>query len=179
MQKFNYIVNRISLWFARLSVLCLLTMTLLVSMNVIARYIFKNPISWAMEINQYLFCGVTLFATAYSIKKDAHVRVDIIRVRLNKRLQNLLDFLAAPIILVVSCLLIWYGFSEAHLAYIYNKRSSSEVGTPLWPVWSVVAIGGIGSFLQTIVLCLENMQNFLTRNRNKGEEINPHKQQIS
>jgi len=159
MLRLGRFIDVLSTRLAHVAALLVLVMTFLVTANVVARYLIRSPIPWAMEVNQYLFCAVTLLASAYAIKEDVHVRVDLLRTRLHIRKRLLVDLAAFPIILVVCGLLVWYGSDEARLAYLYDRRSSSETALPLWPVWSIVAVGGFAFLLQSIVTWCRYYQN--------------------
>lgn len=129
--------------------LCLLLASVVVY-GVFTRYILRIPSDWTMEVSQYLFCGVSLLATGYALLKDSHVKIDLIRTRLSKNIQNRLDLVQYPIIVCICIILIWMGGEEFWGAFISNKRSESVVGMLLWPVWSTIPIGGILLLLAAI-----------------------------
>ncbi|SFN10121.1 TRAP transporter small permease subunit [Thermodesulforhabdus norvegica] len=144
------IIGRISYCLAAVAACLCLLLSLSVTVNVIARYVFHNPFSAAMEINQYLFCAITMFATAFSLREDAHVRVDVFRVRMSLRSRRRIDALTAPLTVALSSILVWFSIDELRLAILFNKRSNTEVGIPLWIVWSIMVVGSTGFFLEAL-----------------------------
>ena len=61
-------------------VACLLVffMMLVTSTEVVARYVFNNPTTWAWTINKQLFGIFILFAGVYTTYKCGHIRIEII-----------------------------------------------------------------------------------------------------
>ncbi len=129
--------------------LCLLLVVVVVY-GVFTRYILRAPSDWTMEISQYLFCGISLLATGYALLQGSHVRIDLVRNSLSKKIQKRLDLVQYPIILSLCIVLIWMGGEEFWGAFISNNRSESVIGMPLWPVWSTIPIGGILLLLAAI-----------------------------
>ena len=126
-----------------------LVLMLVISWGVVARYFLNSPTAWVMEISQYVFCAITLLATPYCLKNEGHVRVDIIRIKMSKKKQRIADIVTFPFVFLLCGILIWFGTEEAWLAFINNKRSSSALALPLWPVWSVIVLGSVIFLLQT------------------------------
>lgn len=136
------------------SFLCLLLVAVVVY-GVFTRYILKAPSDWIMEISQYLFCGISLFATGYALLKKSHISIDIMRLRLSSKTQKYFDLVQYPIVMSISFILIWMGGEEFWRAFINNTRSESVLGLLLWPVWSTIPMGGILLLLAAISGCFK------------------------
>lgn len=52
--------------------------TLLLFMNVVARYLFDTGFPWILETVQYLFAWVVLVGAAYGFKTGVHLGIDIL-----------------------------------------------------------------------------------------------------
>jgi TRAP-type mannitol/chloroaromatic compound transport system permease small subunit len=149
MKKIIELIDKITDYSGFCAALLGIILMLVISWGVIARYFLNSPTAWVMEISQYVFCAITLLATPYCLRNDGHVRVDIIRIKLSKKKQRIVDIMTFPFIFLLCGILIWFGSEEAWLAYVNNKRSSSALALPLWPVWSVIVLGSIIFLLQT------------------------------
>lgn len=123
--------------------------------GVFTRYVLHIPSDWIMEVSQYFFCGISLFATGYSFAEKSHVTIDIFRIRLSSKTQKYLDLVQYPIIISISLVLIWMGGEEFWRAFINNNRSESVVGLPLWPVWSTIPAGGVLLLFAAISGCFK------------------------
>lgn len=60
---------------ASLMVAATVTLTLL---QVVLRYFFNNPQSWAEEVGRYLFVWITFLGAAIAYAHNSHIRVDLI-----------------------------------------------------------------------------------------------------
>ena len=133
---------------------CLLLVAVVVY-GVFSRYILKSPSDWTMEVSQYIFCAISLFATGYALLEDSHVKIDLFRVRLSLKMQQRVDLVQYPIVICLSVLLIWMGGEEFWNAFVNNHRSESVLGLPIWPVWSTIPLGGVLLLLAAISGCLK------------------------
>ena len=66
---------------------------LLVITDLTLRYLFQITSIWIVELEWHLFSAVFLLGGAYTLKKDKHVRVDILYQKLGKRWQYVVDVL--------------------------------------------------------------------------------------
>ena len=123
------------------AILCFILMGVVV-FGVFTRYILQRPSDWTMEISQYIFCAMTLFATGYALMEGAHVRIDLIRNHMARRIQARMDMVQYPVVLCLCIILIWMGGEEFWSALVQYKKSESVLSLPLWPVWSTIPAGG-------------------------------------
>lgn len=141
--KINYITGLL------LGFIILLIMVLVIY-EVASRYFFNSPTLWSMEINQYLFCAVSLMGGGYCLLRDGHVRVDILYPKLSSRGQAIVDLCTYPLALVFCGLLIWQGSQETWIALVGHHLSDSVMAMPLWPVWLTVPVAGLLMVLQIV-----------------------------
>ena len=145
-------IDRISYYGALLSGLLTLLLVFIITYGVVVRYVFNAPQSWPMEVSTYVFCAITIFATAYCLQRDGHVRVDVIRLYYPQKLKSILDMLTFPLIVLLGYILCWFSAQEAYLAYAKGKTSSTALGLPLWPVWLAIFLGSALFFIQTLAM---------------------------
>jgi TRAP-type mannitol/chloroaromatic compound transport system permease small subunit len=154
--KINYITGLL------LGFVILLIMVLVVY-EVTSRYFFNSPTLWSMEINQYLFCAVSLMGGGYCLLRDGHVRVDIFYPRLSAKGQAVVDFCTFPLALVFCGLLVWYGGQETWMALKGHHLSDSVMAMPLWPVWTTVPAAGLLMGIQIISRLLGHISNLKSK----------------
>lgn len=61
--------------------------------QVILRYFFNAPQTWAEEVGRYLFVWITLIGASVSVARDNHIRLDAIVNMLPKAVQSPLDII--------------------------------------------------------------------------------------
>ncbi len=84
-------------------------MVITVVYDVIMRYGFKKGNIAVQEMEWHIFAVVFLIGAAYSLKKDAHVRVDILYTKLSTRQKAWIDFLGTLIFLIPFSLMVIYS----------------------------------------------------------------------
>ncbi|MBN2809250.1 MAG: TRAP transporter small permease subunit [Deltaproteobacteria bacterium] len=97
-------------------------MVVTVVYDVIMRYGFKRGNIAVQEMEWHLFAVIFLIGAAYSLKKDAHVRVDIIYTKLSTKQKAWIDLIGTFIFLIPFCIIIIYATSD----FISNSWAVGE-----------------------------------------------------
>lgn len=129
--------------------LCLI-MLFCVIYEVVARYFFNAPTLWSMEVNQYLFCIISLMGGGYCLVRDGHVRVDLLYPKLSAKGRAITDWCLFPLALLLCGLLVWFGWQETWDSIVDRRISDSVMGMPLWPAWFSVPVAGFLLGIQII-----------------------------
>jgi TRAP-type mannitol/chloroaromatic compound transport system permease small subunit len=115
------------------------------------RYIFNYSSNAWLEIQWYLYATVFLLASAHTLKRDEHVRVDVVVGRFSRRTQVWIDLFGFLLFLLPVCLLIlWYGIPFAALSIRSAEMSSNAGGLIVWPAKLLVPLGFLLLVLQGI-----------------------------
>ena len=107
----------------------LIILVLLVVYDASARYFFSTGSIALQELEWHLFDIIILFGIAYTLKENAHVRVDIFYASYsdkNKALVNLISSLF--FILPFSFLIIYLGIDFVSQSFIQKEMSSNPGG---------------------------------------------------
>ncbi len=125
--------------------------------EVVARYVFGAPTLWAFDISYMLNGSVFLLGAAYSLREDAHVRIDFLSQKFPQRVQQILNGLIY--LLVMSPIFFaftWVAGSKAIKAFVTGEVESVSPWAPLvWPFYAVIAIGLLAFALQFVVEALK------------------------
>src|SRR5210317_933257 len=62
---------------SKLACFLIFFMMLITATEVVARYVFNNPTTWAWTMNKQLFGIFILFAGVYATYKRSHIRIEI------------------------------------------------------------------------------------------------------
>jgi len=139
----NNFIGNVSGWLA-------LLMAFLITFEVVSRYIFSAPTMWSMEVNQYLFCAITLLGGGYCLLKDGHVRVDLFRPRFSPKTVAIVEMCTFPLAIMFFAILVWLGGSEFWTVLVEYQRSDTIMAFPMWPVWLTVPLGALLIELQIV-----------------------------
>ena len=131
-----------------LGVFCSVLMILMVInvfYDVIMRYFFNDVSIGMQELEWHLFAAMFMFGIAYTLKEDAHVRVDIFYDVMSAKKQAVINIfgsivLALPITLVI----LYFSWDYTLEAYHMGEGSGDPGGLPhRWIVRSVIPLSSI------------------------------------
>jgi TRAP-type mannitol/chloroaromatic compound transport system permease small subunit len=153
----NNFIGNLSGWLA-------LLMACLITVEVVSRYIFSAPTMWSMEVNQYLFCAITLLGGGYCLLKDGHVRVDLFYPKFSPKTVAIVEMCTFTLAIIFFAILVWLGGSEFWAVLVEHKKSDTIMAFPMWPVWLTVPLGAILIELQIIARYLRHVGNLKGEN---------------
>ncbi|NOT17702.1 MAG: TRAP transporter small permease subunit [Sulfuriferula sp.] len=134
-----------------------LLVTLISAGNALVRYTLGVSSNAGLEIQWYLFGAVFLLAAGYTLKHNAHVRIDFIYGRLSKRGQAWLDVLGTLLFLLpFTALIIWFSWDMFLLAWQSAEMSPDAGGLLRWPAKLLIPVGFVLLALQGLAELIKN-----------------------
>jgi TRAP-type mannitol/chloroaromatic compound transport system permease small subunit len=121
---------------------------IMLSSEVVLRYIFNSPTVWAHGYTQRLYGSYFVLIGAYTFIHKGHVRVDVLYEHLSKRMQALLDIINCVALLVWTGVLIpvsWLFFLKS---YNVGEVDEMVLAHPIWWVKFLITVGMVLIFLQ-------------------------------
>jgi len=163
-----------------------LLLILLTVEEVLARYLFNAPSHAVEELKWHVFGSMFLLAGAYSLRRDAHVRVDLLYHRSSQRTRAIVDILGLLCCLGPLCwVLISSGIDLAIWAYrkpigaetqqsgatawlfehvLRGERSPESEGLPArWIIKAMIPLGGALLAAQGLSLIAQELLFLLGR----------------
>lgn len=107
----------------------------------VMRYLFDKPQMWSEQLNGILLVTAALLALAHCLRKDIHVRVELVVSHFRVRPKGIADTVAALAGLSFAGLLIWKGWNLAWVSYVHGYIGVSPPGYPLFASQVMVPIG--------------------------------------
>ncbi|MCW1991830.1 UNVERIFIED_ORG: TRAP-type mannitol/chloroaromatic compound transport system permease small subunit [Bradyrhizobium japonicum] len=139
-EKIGYVCN-----------LLVLLACLVSAANAMIRYAFNDSSNGRLELQWYMFAILVMFGSAYTFKRNEHVRVEIFYLTLSERGQLWLDMIGTLFFLIPSCLLLaylsWPFFMQA---YSVGETSANAGGLIRWPIKFVIPAGFVMLALQGV-----------------------------
>lgn len=127
----------------------LLLAVLICAGNAIIRYSLNMSSNAWLEIQWYLFAAIFMLASAYTLKRNEHVRIDVIVGRFSRRTQVIIDIMGFLFFLLPVSLLILYFSIPYAMESIRNQEVSSNAGgLILWPAKLLIPVGFVMMILQ-------------------------------
>ena len=110
--------------------------------NAFSRYAFSLSSNAWLEIQWYMFGAMILLGAAYTLKKNEHVRVDIIYAHLPTRAQIWIDILGGVFFLLPATVIIaWLAWPMFHNSYVQHEMSGNAGGLLRWPIKVMIPLG--------------------------------------
>ena len=161
-QKLIYGIDQLSRTIGHVFSWCVVILIAGTVYEVLMRYAFNDPTSWAFDFSYICYGALFFMAGAYTLSRGGHVRCDVFYRLLSVRQQAGVDlvlyvFFYFPGILT----LVSYGWVDGHDSMrILESSVMSPAGVPIWPMKMLVPFGagllalqGVAEMLRC-VLCL-------------------------
>jgi len=151
--KFINNVENVSVFFGLVAAALIPLLAVLITYEVVSRYAFNAPTSWAFEVSYMLMGTSLMLGIAWCTLARKHIRVDFLYDTLPPKGKSSVDilgfiFLLLPIVIWISWALFVY-FLEA---YKVNETSGESAWNPIiWPFKFTFAFGFFLFTMQTVV----------------------------
>jgi len=104
-------------------------LVLLVVYDATMRYFFSGGSIALQELEWHLFDVIILFGIVYTLRENAHVRVDIFYANFSEKTKALVNAMASIFfVLPFSCLIIYIGVDFVTLSFVQDEASSNPGG---------------------------------------------------
>ena len=150
--KIELIAEKITKFFMFISIVSLIALTLIVSYDVIVRKLFGGGSIALQELEWHLFDLVFLFAIAYTLSKDKHVRVDIFYDKFSIKTKAIIQIITILFFVIpLSSLIVVEGLPFVEMSFLQNESSGDPGGLCCrWLIKSSMVIGFLIVLIQSI-----------------------------
>ncbi|RJR27594.1 MAG: TRAP transporter small permease subunit [Desulfobacteraceae bacterium] len=136
--------------------------------ELILRYIFKSPTTWAHDITQMLFGATYMLGAGYTLYHNAHVNMDMFYSRFSARNKLRFDIITGALMVVFTFVLSWKSVFMAYESIIFKETlAASAFDPPLYPIKTVFALGCFLFFLQAAAKLTKAFSGIYSDDTNK------------
>ncbi|MFC0558820.1 TRAP transporter small permease [Halalkalibacter alkalisediminis] len=115
-------------------------------MQVFMRYVLGSSLAWSEELARYCFIWLVYVGISYGVKKQRHIKVDVILILLKDKWKVVLNIIANLIFLGFAVFVIIYGYSIASRLLAFGQTSPA-LQLPMGLVYLATPIGmGLTAF---------------------------------
>jgi TRAP-type mannitol/chloroaromatic compound transport system permease small subunit len=140
----------------------ILAAVLVSTINAIIRKAFDISSNSWLELQWFLFGAVFMLAAAYTLQRNAHVRIDVVSSHLAKRTRDWIDLICHLAMLLPFVLaMIWLGGPFFWESYRDHEGSSNAGGLVVWPSKLFILLGFLLLLLQVLSEVIKRI-GFLT-----------------
>lgn len=110
--------------------------------NATIRYLLSYSSNAWLELQWYMFAGMVLLGSAYTLRVNEHVRVDLFYGIVSDRTRHWIDLVGGAVFLLPMCLvMIWFTWPWFVQSWTLNESSSNAGGLIRWPVILLLPVG--------------------------------------
>ena len=156
-------IDRLSEWTGRIIYWLTLLMVLVGGFNAIVRYLDRSTglglsSNMYLELQWYLFSIIFLIGAAYTLKHNAHVRVDVLYGRLSRKGKAWINLLGTLLFLIPFCvLMLWVSWPEVVTSWAEREQSPDPGGLPRYPIKTVIPVAFVLVLLQGLALLVRQV----------------------
>lgn len=148
--RFVRFVDHLSLWIGHSFGWCILILTIGISYEVVVRYAFRAPTTWAYDFGYMMYGALFLMAGAYTLSRGGHVRGDFLYRMWPPRVQAAVDFVLYIVFLLPGCAaMVYAGWGFARQSWRFSETSIySPAGVPIYPMKTLIPLAAALLILQ-------------------------------
>jgi len=141
-------------------------LTLLITADVILRYVFNAPLSWGLEASQHILLLFFLLGLLESFRVGEHVGMDLLAAKFPPAVTRVVSVLQSLLLVLVFCLIIKKVMDE--MPFLYSlPQVTPELQLRVWMFYAFIAfISGL-----IVVYVLQAAVCVLFGRRDKIEEV--------
>jgi len=136
-------------------------MTGIIFVQVVLRYVFQSPFSWAEELARYLLIWITCLGSAYAIRDGMHISISFLRSKLKDSAQTVVTVAIYGLTLgfFICCIKEGLLFSLAQ----WTQRSTA-MQIPMTLPYIAIPLGFGIMFLVALECLIDELRNSIGGN---------------
>lgn len=113
-------IDRFALFFGRITMMLIISMTVIMLYEVLLRYSFEAPTLWANELTLWLAGYVFLFSGFYAMQQRCHIRIFLLYDMVPRWLQHVFDIVSLCFIWFFAILLVFGSYHQVFVKKFYQ-----------------------------------------------------------
>jgi TRAP-type mannitol/chloroaromatic compound transport system permease small subunit len=136
-------IDRFNQFLGKAASIMILLSCVVSATNALLRYSLDISNNWPLELQWYLFAAAVMLGAAYTLKRNEHVRVDLIYSQLSDRGRLYIDLFGLIVFLLPACLLFaWLSWTTLfYPSWLVSEHSLNAGGLLRYPIKFVVPFG--------------------------------------
>lgn len=115
---------------------------LIVVIDVVLRYVFNSPLTWAYDfVSLYLMVGIFFLVLSEAYISGAHVAVDLIMQHMSPRVRWVAQIVINASSVGVFVLIAWAAAHQLAQSYTENDALAGTIAWRTWPGYALVLFG--------------------------------------
>jgi TRAP-type C4-dicarboxylate transport system permease small subunit len=115
-------------------------LTILVTYQVVTRYVFDSPSAVSEVLSRYMFVWLVLIGGAYVFGLREHMAISYVRDKFPPKIGIIVDMLTEWAIAIFAFIVMWQGGYKASVRQMWQQDSALEI--PMGVIYSALPIAG-------------------------------------
>lgn len=161
--RIAHLIDRLNERIGRLVYWLTLFMVLIGSFNALVRYVDRFTglglsSNTYIELQWYMYSLVFLLAAAYTLRHNAHVRVDVLFMRVGPRGRAWINLMGTLTFLLPFCVFVmWTSWPTVSNSWAVLEMSPDPGGLPRYPIKTAIPIAFFLLFLQGVSMAVKQI----------------------
>lgn len=156
-------ISRILAWCA--GAIVLVGCGLLITIDVITRYLFKRGMVESFEISGYALAACIGLGLAFTVSSKANIRVDVLLDVLPARLRVVCDIAASLALALIAVALAWFAYGTLAQSWALNAKSVSLLQVPMVLPQGIWCAGLVWFACMAVIIPIQAIARLLKRDR--------------
>lgn len=143
-------VDYVSIKLGRIAMYSIFIMIAVLLLGSVTRNILNMPLSWTVEMAQFIITGYYFIGGAYSMILKEHVRMDLLYDHWSDTTKAKVDAVTDFFLLTYLITLLFGSISSTMYAIEYGQRNFSQWNPSMIPIKIIMVFGIILMILQTV-----------------------------
>jgi TRAP-type mannitol/chloroaromatic compound transport system permease small subunit len=134
--------------------------------NAFSRYAFSISSNAWLEIQWYMFAALVMLGASYTLRRNEHVRVDIVYAHVPTRAQIGIDIFGFVLFLLPATVILAYlSWPVFHNSWVLGEVSANAGGLLRWPVkiflplgFALITLQGLSELIKRIAMLTGHMK---------------------
>ncbi len=129
-------------------------MMAITALDVVARYVFNNPLLWGWLLNKQLFGVFILFAGVYTMSKGGHIRIEILILydHFPPRVRSIARLIAIAAFICFMGVLVWQGSWMGWNSWRMRELAPGAFRIPFYPLKMLIPVVAFIFLVEGIVV---------------------------
>jgi len=153
------LIRRLTCGIERVLIVLSMGIALVVFLQVVFRYVLRQPLYWSEELPRYLLIWMSFLAAGLAQKSESHINITLCLTWLPRRAQRWIHLAANLVILTFLGILVYSGTLVTRIT-AYHRSTALQL--PMGLVYAAVPVGALLMMLYLALQILQELQALRT-----------------
>ncbi len=145
--------NRTIDWLGTVGAWLFFATGMLLTWEVVARYVFSAPTIWAAEISQMFLIWGMYVALPHTIARRKNINIELLHERLPAWAQRICDLVTIVFTGFFCVVVFWFGWEIAWDSFVRGRSTGTMLNIPNWWTEMVIPLG----FGLSVLVCAADL----------------------